>query len=577
MSDEKKEKTTPETPEEEKVDGDWKWDAAVPETKTDDISLDDLTFTPEKDDKAAEEEKEEKADKKSEEKDEPKDEKKEDKAEKESSEKKNDKKPEKEKKNKNKDNKETKGEKDFKKEGNNGCCVICGKPRKNSGSDLYCPECARKFLRTHFGIPQVLLAFVTIFFAIFGYITCASNIRISTLLAEAIYYYEDARYLDASNAIVKYSEEVQLLDNELDEFVGFFNTDPSRKPVDFFKDGELSNRILFETAIESFKISDSQVTSYINMINAYYVDGIPKSKKYDKIRNMYEFCLGVRNYAKTVGNEWYDFMYTDEATSKQMIHYEEAVAYLDNIPAKTPAEKASQAYLRLIAESIAEKDVADSYKILDNLEKEIGPEFSYMFDQIYLQIAWGNEDYDKCVEVGDRMYKRNKNDIEGYYYAIKANIMQGNIDAADERCEVMLKNNPEDVNYYSVKAEVLRRKGDFEGSVEICRQGIAVVMDAQIYNEQAISYMLLDKKEEALEAAKSAYELAIQVVQSNEVSLEIINTSALIAFLCGDSETYESIVELCTELQYELEEDVNLCIKGEKTFEEIYMEGFGDV
>ena len=44
MSDENKEKIIPETPEDEKekVEGDWKWDAAVPETKTDDITLDDL-------------------------------------------------------------------------------------------------------------------------------------------------------------------------------------------------------------------------------------------------------------------------------------------------------------------------------------------------------------------------------------------------------------------------------------------------------------------------------------------------------------------------------------------------------
>ena len=44
MSDENKEKNLPETPDEgkEKVDGDWKWDAAVPETKIDDITFDDL-------------------------------------------------------------------------------------------------------------------------------------------------------------------------------------------------------------------------------------------------------------------------------------------------------------------------------------------------------------------------------------------------------------------------------------------------------------------------------------------------------------------------------------------------------
>ena len=36
-----------------------------------------------------------------------------------------------------------------------GQCVICGNSTKNSPNDLYCEDCARKFLRTHFGIPQV--------------------------------------------------------------------------------------------------------------------------------------------------------------------------------------------------------------------------------------------------------------------------------------------------------------------------------------------------------------------------------------------------------------------------------------
>lgn len=571
MSDEKKEKTAPETPEEEKVDGDWKWDASVPETKTDDISIEDLAFTAEKDDKAAEEEKEEKADEESVKKDD------------EKAPEKEEKKPEK---NKNKEtkgekdskNKETKGAEASKKKGDDGCCVICGKPRKNSGSDLYCPECARKFLRTHIGIPQVLIAFVVLFFAIFGYITCVSNIRISTLLAEAVSYYEDARYQDANDAAVAYSEEVQLLDNELDKFVGFFNTDPNRKPVDFFKDGELANRLLIESTIGSFSISDVQLDRYINIVNAYYLDGIPKSKKYDKIRNMYEFCLDAKSFLKEVGGEWYSFMYTDETTSKQMIHYEEAMAYLDKLTPKTPGQIASVAYFRLIAESVAEHDVEKCYAILDKLYKDLGPEYSYVFDMIYLNIAWSYDDYEKCVEIGEKMYERNKNEIEGYYYAVKADIMLGKLDSADARCEKMLADNPENINYYAIKAEVLRRKGDFKGSVEVCRKGNAAGVDAMIYHEQAISYMLLGEKENALEAAKYAYDLASRAVESNEIALEIINTSALIAFLCEDSETYENIVKVCSEnLNYELEEEVNKCIKGEITFEEIYMEGYGDI
>ena len=574
MSDENKEKTTPETPEEEKVDGDWKWDAAVPETKTDDITIEDLSFAAEKDEKAAEEESEEKADEKSvdkAEKEAEKDDKKvpvKEKEEKKSSEKEENKKS-------SKKNKETKGEKDFKKK-SEGSCVVCGKPVKNSGSDLYCADCVRKQTRTYFGIPQVLFAVVMVLFAVFGYITCVSNVQLSVLLSKAVSLYEEARYSEASNAVVEYSEKVQTLDDATDNFFQMLHPDPNRKPVDFFKDGERSNRIMFETFIESFRFDDDHVSAYINMINAEYAEGLPKFKKYDKMRDMYDFCLGVRGYMNKVQPVWYGFMYTDEETSKQMIKYDEAIAYLDSIPAETPAQKASDGFFRLVAETIAEKEPANCYKLLDKIYKEIG-DYGYMFDLIYIQIAWSNEDYAKCVTLGDRMYERNKNDIQGYYYAIKSNILLGKLNEADERCEKLIQDNPENLDYFSVKAEVLRRMGDFKGSVEVCKKGIALGMDMMIYNEQAISYMLLDDKEHALEAAKTAYEMAVQVVQSNEVSLEIFNTTALITFLCGDSKAYDGIIEVCKEIGYELEEDVNLCIKGEKTFEEIYMEGMGDV
>ncbi len=569
MSDEKKEKTTLETPEEEKVDGDWKWDAAVPETKTDDITIEDLSFATEKDDKAAEEEKKEKADEKSEDKAE-KEKKKESKKAPEKEEKKENKKPEK----KNK-NKETKGEKDFKKN-SEGTCVVCGKPVRNSGSDLYCADCVRKQTRTYFGIPQVILAVVMVFFAVFGYITCVSNVQLSVLLSKAVSLYEEARFSEASNAIVEYSEKVQTLDDATDNFLQTLHPDPNRKPVDFFKDGERSNRILFETFIESFRFDDDHVSAYINMINAEYSEGLPKSKKYDKMRDMYDFCIGVRGYMNKIQPVWYGFMYTDEETSKQMIKYDEAIAYLDSVKAETPAQKASDGFFRLVAETIAEKESANSYKILDKVYKEIG-DYGYMFDLIYLQIAWSYEDYAKCVTIGDKMYERNKNDIEGYYYAIKSSILLGKLNEADARCEKMIQDNPENLDYFSVKAEVLRRMGDFKGSVEICKKGIALGMDMMIYNEQAISYMLLDDKEHALEAAKTAYEMAVQVIQSNEVSLEIFNTTALITFLCGDSKAYDDIIAVCKEIGYELEEDVNKCIKGEITFEDIYMEGMGDV
>ncbi len=551
MSDENKEKNLPETPdnEKEKVDGDWKWDAAVPETEIEGITIDDLNLNMDKEEPA--EKKEEKQEEK-----EPKENLK--------AQKKENKKPEK------KEKKEEKTKKD------DGCCIICGKPRRNSGSDLYCIDCSRKYIRTHFGIPQILLAFLMVFFAAFGYILFTSNVQVSTHLVQAEKYISEKRYIDASNEIVEYSEKVTELDMGLNSFLDFFNSDPNAKEVDFFKDGNYSIRIQLEAFINCFNFDDNHVTSYINFIKAEFKDGIPKSKKYDKIREMYDFCMEVKAYMNNIQPTWYSFLYTDEKTTQQKIKYDEAIAFLDKQPNDTLAQKASNGFFRIVAETFAETDKSRHYEILDQLYKELG-DYGYIFDATHVQIAWSYNDYDRCVEVGDRMYARNINDTTGYYYAIRSNIMQGDLSAADERCERMLQDNPENLNYYTVKAEVLRRQGKFSDSVEICKKGIAIGMDAQIYNQQAISYMLMDDKSAALEAAKNSYEIAMQTISDEEVALEIINTTALITFLCGDSEYYEQIVDFCEQLEYDLEDSVNKCIKGEITFEQIYMEGVGDV
>lgn len=558
MSDENKEKNLPETPdnEKEKVDGDWKWDAAVPETKIDGITIDDLSLNMDKEKSAKEVKQEENEPENKEDGEIP--------VENLKAEKKENKKPEK------KAKKEETPKKD------DECCVICGRPRRNSGSDLYCIDCSRKYIRTHFGIPQIILAFLMVFFAAFGYILCVSNVQVSTHLSQAEKYLSEKRYADAGNEIVEYSEKVTELDMGLNSFLDFFNSDPSAKDVDFFKDGNYSIRIMLDAYIHSFNFDDNHITSYINFVKAEFKDGIPESKEYDEIRKMYNFCLDVKAYMNGMQSTWYSFIYTDEETTQQKIKYDEAIAFLDKQPNDTLAQKASNGFFRLVAETFAETDKERHYAILDQLYKDLG-DYGYIFDDTHVQIAWSYEDYDRCIEVGDRMYARNINDTTGYYYAIRANIVKGDLQAADERCERMLQDNPENLNYYTVKAEVLRRQGKFNDSVEICKKGIAIGMDAQIYNQQAISYMLLDDKAAALEAAKNSYEVAMQTISDEEVALEIINTTALITFLCGDSEYYEQIVEFCEQLEYDLEDSVNKCIKGEITFEQIYMEGEGDV
>ena len=545
MSDENKEKIIPETPEDEKekVDGNWKWDAAVPETKTDDITLDDLAPVAEATDEPAAEAEE--APEKAEEK-------------------------EVSKKKEKKSEKEEMAEKKT-----DGTCVICGNSTKNSPSDLYCIDCARKYLRTHFGIPQVVLAFVMVFFAAFSWFVCVSTVDFSAQLMKVEDLVSERRYTDAIGAVEALSTDVATVDQGFNATLATFNK--NQNVVDFFVDGERSMRILLDAYADSLPFSQEQIAQFVNIVSVEVDKDKLETRKYEKIKKIYDYCVEVNSYSNEIGPTWYTFMYTDEKTSEQKIKYDEAIAFLETCPNDTPAQKSLNGYYKYIAAYFADKDKSVVFEIFDNLLEDLG-EYSYLFDFIYLQVAWTFEDYDRVEVIADRLYQANINATDAYYYSIKANIIQGDLTKADERCEQMYKDNPETLDYYAVKAEILRRMGKYQESIDICKKGIAVGTDASLYNQQAISCMLLEDKEGALDAAKTAYEI-ITVSSQGQASYEILNTIALIGKLCEDDETYESVKALFESSQEptELDEKVKKCIEGEITFEEIFMEGYGDI
>lgn len=552
MSDENKEKIIPETPEDEKekVDGDWKWDATVPETKTDDITLDDLAPITDKEEEPAEEEKAEEVP--AEEAEEaPEEEEKKDK------EKKKDEKPE-------------KAEKKA-----DGHCVICGNSTKNSPSDLYCEDCARKYLRTHFGIPQVVLAFVMVLFASFSWFVCISTVDFSAQLMKAENLFSEKRYTDAIGAVEEFSADVATVDQGFNATLATFNK--NQKAVDFFVDGERSMRLLLNAYADSLPFSQEQIAQFVNIVSVEVDKDMLETRKYANIKKIYDYCVEVNSYSNEIGPTWYTFMYTDEKTSEQKIKYDEAIAFLETCPNDTPAQKSLNGYYRYIAAYFAEKDKEVVFEIFDNLLEDLG-EYSYLFDLIYLQVAWTYEDYDRVEVIAERLYESNLNATDAYYYSIKANILQGDFTKADELCERIHEDSPEAIDYYSFKAEILRRMGKYQESIDICKKGIAIEQDASIYNQQAISCMLLDDKESALDAAKTAYDI-ITVGTQSQASYEILNTIALIAQLCDDTETYEEVKALfeTTQEPTGLDEKVQKCIEGEITFEEIFMEGYGDI
>lgn len=547
MSNENKEKSFPEGTAEEKEldtvpetaegsDGEWQWDAAVPETQTEDITVEDLNLPetpaeaeepvqaeePAEPETVAEEEESEPAD-----------------------------------------------------PNDDGLCVVCGKHRGNSPSDLYCNDCRRKFLRTNYGVGHVVLAFLMVFVAAIGYFVCATTCGITGHIIKAQSCIEDRRYDDAVAECSAISEEVSTVNSGINAVFTAINKNHTAK--DIFTDGNRSLRLVLAAYADTLTIGESQRINFIQYVeNIIGVDKLDK-KANANIKKVYDFCKEITDYASAVSAKWQSYIYTDEKTSEVKIKYDEAMAYIDSLENDTPAKVTMNEYHRFMTAYYAKKSNEETAGYFEKAYEAAG-EFAYMYNQSYMALLWEHKNYDRLIEITEDSVERNINDTTAYYYAIKSNIIQGDFDAADERCEDMKEKNPDGLDYYSVKAEILRRQGKLEESVELCKEGIALGTDAEIYRQQAIAYMLLEDKESALEASKQAYEITLQNAYSGtQVSLEVLNTSALIACIGGDNDTYEGIVSIFEQQNMTLEESIQNCIKGEITFEELFMEGTGDI
>lgn len=537
MSNENKEKSFPEGTAEGKEldtvpetdagsDGEWQWDAAVPETQTQDITVSDLKLT-----EAEKAEEKEEAENEEE---------------------------------------ETSANSD-----DDGLCIVCGNPRGNSPSDLYCESCRKKFLRTNYGAGHIILAFVMVLVAAMSYFVCFSTCGISARLIEAESCISEKRYNDAVNACSAISSDVSNLNTGVNAVFATFNKNHTEKP--FFVDGDRVLKIVLEAYADTMAIDANQVSTFTQYVeNIIGVEELDKASN-AKIKKVYDFCTETMEYQNKIAEDWQTFFYNDEKTTEMKVKYNEAIKFIDSCENDTVAKQCINEYYRAIAAFYAKQDKAVVFDCFDKV-CELAGDLDYIFMQDYLYMAWTYEDNAKIVELSEALFERNINDTNSYYYAIKADIDSGNLESADERCEKMRKYNPDGLDYYYIKAELLRRMGKFEESVSVCKDGIAAGTDAEIYRQQAISYMLLEDTEAALEASKQAYDISLQGAYSgSQVSLEVINTAALIACIGGDNETYESIVALLEQQELTLEESVQKCIKGEMTFEEIFMEGTGDI
>lgn len=556
MSDENNEKKLSEELEEEvevktesNLGDDWKWDTAVPQTETDNITFEDLTASS----SVSVEKNEEKTEE-----------------------------PEAENTAEDAPIEETAQEADESEE-DDGCCIVCGKSRKDSPSDLYCKECREKFLRTDYGVGHILIAFVMVFVAVIGYFISASTLPMVPKLIRADKLVAEKRYDDSMKLCTEMEDDAQTVNAGINTIFSSVNKNNYAEKTWLTK-GRAADMISLESYANMVTIMDP---GYISLVESTFVDGdgkfdrkLMEKPKYDKIRKVYDldkelFTLG-NEYGEAL-REYYDY----DENSEMVIDYDKAMKYLDGIEAKTQAEKCMKDYYRSAIIVYTEKGKDKLFDYLDELMENAG-EYDYMFSPYYIDAASRVKDYDKIIETAKKGIEKNANDTYSYYYLVNAYFSKNELNNADEYLEKMKNANPDMIDYYVLKAELLRRQSKFEEAIAICTDGIAKEESSELYRQQSIAYMLLENTAKAAETAKQAYDiemLSVNTSREEAMSLDVVNTSALILFLCNgaEDETYKGIMSIFEEQGVELDEKAQQCIKGEIEFSDIFMKGDFDL
>ncbi len=456
-----------------------------------------------------------------------------------------------------------------------GTCIVCGKSLYGSSSELYCTDCCAKFLKTQYGVGHIILAFVMVIVAAVSYFICASTFDISSKVMAAQTSFNERRYTDAISNCDEANNSVSTVNAGVSAVLGSVSENLSATQI--FTYGTRTEKIIVESMAQTLSISYSDRDTFVEAVDGIYTAEALALPKNAKIKACYDFCKTMDSISETVSTKWQGFIFNEDGSTKEKVQFDEALKYFDTVEIKTDAEKSVIEYYKFMTAYYADKPSDVVLKYYDNAYTLAG-DFSYMFLPSYLGVAWENEAYDKVLELAGVAIARNSNDTSAYYYTIKTYILKKDFTNADVFCERMKKADPDGLDYYSIKAEILRRENKLDEAVAMCKKGIEIGTDVEIYRQEAIALMLLDKSKEAYEAVKQAYDTTLQNAYSGgNVSLETLNTAALIAKLTGEETVYNEIADVFEQQGMEFEDSVKKCIKGEITFEQIFMEGKGEV
>lgn len=470
-----------------------------------------------------------------------------------------------------------------------GCCIICGKKIKNSESELYCNECRTKYMKVDYGASHIILSVLMIFVAVAAIVAYTATSRIASAIKTGDDYYAKNQFSNALDGYNNVQTVTDGLNDGLNAFLQGISTNFGQ--VKLFDAGENIYKKTAEIKVRQMTVSYEDREDFIDLVDTHFSQKELAKEENKGIKDCYDFCKKLDNTTNEVYKIWYplieqigDAMDENGKLTGDYPTNKEIFAELDDYVSKHPDAELSiidcfkfytLSYEQNQGIKVDEKELVG---YLSSAYEKAGT-YGYIYAEPYLAYSFDTEDYDTIDKIAAEVIKVDPSNDSAYYYSAMSAVGKKDYDKALNICEELKKVAPDSLEYYIIKAQTLRLKQDFDAAIDVCAEGLKAGSDVELIRQQAIAYMLAGEKEKALDAAKKVFDEAYAAAYTNQnVSLEAINTSALIAYLCGDEDTYNKIKELLTSnSKYDLEDSVYEVIKGEKEFKDIFLSGKGDI
>lgn len=511
---------------------DWVWDASTPETNVDDLTFDELTVKKDPDAEKAYEEKAEE------------------------------------------DNQENE-EETYKDPDDDGTCIVCGKPRGNSPSDLYCESCRSKFLKTNYGVGHIIVAFVMAIIVVISYVVSVITGQMAMQIHKSEVAIKDNNFNDIS---LNYTGLSDIASGANDFVNGLFKSiNPTHISKDVFVVGKRMNKIEAKAMLRTLTILD--YSDFIKAIDTLVDEKQLNSADYADIKAGYDYCKSLDAVASSVAQKWQEYIQGDGTDENYKIPYEETLKYLDTYKAENDAQRSYINFYKALTAYNAKKDAKTTVGFFDDAYQLAG-DYSYTYLSTYMALTYELKDYDQLLSICNIAIQNDPTSTTAYNFATKVYVSKGDFAKANEMCSKLEKYDTDKIDYYSMKAEVLRREGKFDETINLCDKAIKEQIEvSEIYRQKAIACYLKKDTKNALEAVKKTYDISVQNAYSGNTDTLIadMNTVALIASLAKDKEKYDEAIDILGQVQAKELEVVTKCIKGETTFEEIFMKGVGDI